>query len=46
MGAQRLPNDVVHAALKTPRGSTRKLYQALSEPEGAALRPAAGTSRV
>jgi site-specific recombinase XerD len=45
MGAHRLPGDVIRAALKTPRGSTRKPYQVLSEPEGAALLGAVTTPR-
>ena len=45
MGAHRLSGDVIRAALKTPRGSTRKPYQVLSEPEGAALLGAVTTPR-
>jgi site-specific recombinase XerD len=45
MGAHRLPGDVIRAALKTPRGSTKKPYQVLSEPEGAALLAAVSTPR-
>jgi site-specific recombinase XerD len=45
MGAHRLSGDVIRAALKTPRGSTKKPYQVLSEPEGAALLAAVTTSR-
>jgi len=45
MGAHLLPGDVIRAALKTPRGSTKKPYQVLSEPEGAALLGAVTTPR-
>jgi site-specific recombinase XerD len=45
MGAHGLPGDVIRAALKTPGGSSRKPYQVLSEPEGAALLIATKTPR-
>jgi len=45
MGAHGLSGDVIRAALKTPRGSTKKPYQVLSEPEGAALLEAVTTPR-
>ena len=45
MGAHQLPGDVVRAALRTPRASTQKPYQVLSEPEIAAVITAAKTPR-
>jgi site-specific recombinase XerD len=34
VGTHRFSGDVMRAALKTPRGSTKQPYQVLSEPEG------------